>query len=85
MENILKNEKIYFTYFLDFRGRIYATSQYSPISSKLYRYAFSFGEYSKDEIGMMEGKIRIESFMSEYYSLVDPRNIYDISIKESLI
>lgn len=41
---------IYFHYYLDFRGRLYADSPVAYTHNRLFRYFYYYGEYSQNEI-----------------------------------
>jgi hypothetical protein len=53
LEDFLKNG-FYFTYYFDFRGRLYADSPISYTHNRFFRHVYTYGEYTLEEIQNFE-------------------------------
>jgi hypothetical protein len=46
----------YLAYFLDFRGRVYSHSIISPVGNRIFRFLYSYGQYSNDDLSNFKFK-----------------------------
>jgi hypothetical protein len=80
LENFLKFFKngFYFSYYFDFRGRIYYRGYASPQATQIFRYCYHYGAYEYNKFPTQSNLIDIEPFINYIKSTTNIALKYEV-------
>jgi len=87
IDKFLKNKELFFPHFCDFRWRIYNSSSIGITASKIFRYIYTYGKYSLNEINEIKKnleKSKTHNIVIKLLNFEIKKNITDPLILDSL-